>query len=71
MDQAWCRPFLSAKPSFMASYFLTLEDHGSGAFKNTSLTRRVGRSPSFQAEVSFSTLLVCYPEGTPLQLLVS
>ena len=71
MDQPWCRPFLSAKPSFMASYFLTLEDHGSGAFKNTSLTRRVGRSPSFQAEVSFSTLLVCYPEGTPLQLLVS
>ena len=71
MDQPWCRPFLLVKPSFMASCFLTPEDPGSGAYKSTSLTRLVGRFPSFLAVVSFNTLLECYPKDTQLQSLVS
>jgi len=70
MDQPWCRPFLSVKPSFTASCFLTPEDPGSGAYKNTSLTRLVGRFPSFLAAVSFNTLLECYPKDTQLQSLL-
>ena len=62
---------LSVKPSFMASCFLTQEDPGSGAYKSTSLTRLVGRFPSFLAAVSFNTLLECYPKDTQLQSLVS
>ena len=71
MDQPWCRPFLSVKPSFTASCFLTPEDPGSGAYKNTSLTRLVGRFLSFLAAVSFNTPLECYPKDTQLQSLVS
>ena len=71
MDQPWCRPFLLVKPSFTASCFLTPEDPGSGAYKSTSLTRLVGRFPSFLAAVSFNTLLECYPKDTQLQSLVS